>query len=515
MGAIGDYVHSTVGGYRDRTGKHSGPYYDTAATVIKKRQDMLDTWISKQGYKTKADDLQKSLNETLGTAKALVEKSNRNALITANDSSAQEILEDLQKILPKKYVRMDLVQSLTIGLLTTGGYKSGINNIAGSGTDIQKQAYSIIYNQMEGFVNNYLNQILKSVDKIQGDSKQLDIKSYLDKVKKANTDFLKQVESLTQAKKNGVSLVEVEFKSLQQQIKKAYKQLEKALSSEESTKDILASCKELADGLSAGIGASNYLGDIGEALAMIAAKKLVKDLFKQVKILGQETSKRGINETHFEGIIDIEDLAGTSAKYGPYTLTAEAEKQDLVDVAITLDNGRSMNLSVKARKPNASGGYRIGFAIANVLELLQNENGDDFINHFLNLNGLEDFKDEEETKNINDLVKKIILAKMVAGYNREVASGDYSAVNYFVVIDNKNYISYVVPMSRLLKYIFANGMHNKVPIPTGILEANERIEGDGGIIIRLNNVMKRLAVPSKVSYNFTPTILQEAQKQKK
>jgi hypothetical protein len=175
-----------------------------------------------------------------------------------------------------------------------------------------------------------------------------------------------------------------------------------------------------------------------------------------------------------------------------------------------------MNLSVKTRKPNGSGGYRVGFAIANVLELLQNENQDNFINHFLNLNGLEDFQNKDETKDINDLVKKIILAKMVAGYNREVADGDYLAANYFVVIDNtpSNMHAYVVPMSKLLKYIFANGMHNKVEIPSGILEANQRIEGDGGIIIRLNNVMKRLAVPSKTSYNFTPSMLQAAKDQK-
>lgn len=414
---------------------------------------------------------------------------------------------------------MDLAQSLATGTLNTRAYKSGSENIAGSGTKVQMDAYKQVASQMEKFITDYTGNITKEVEKLQkgGDSDLNEIQKYLTKVDTINKEFLGNIHNLTQSRLNNNSLFNAELKTLQQQIKKIYKQLETEMNKQEGSEDILELCKELADGLSAGIGASNYIGDMGEAITQIAAKKLVKTVMGEIKNLGHETSKRGLNEVHFEGIIDIESLAGTKEKFGDFTLTAEAEKQDLVDVSITLDDGQEMNLSVKARKPNSSGAYRVGFAIANVLELLQNENQDDFINHFLNLNGLKELEDVDETKSINALVKKIVLAKMVAGYNREVASGDYLAANYFVVIDSnpKNLKAYVVPMSKLLQYIFANDMHNKVPIPSGILEANKFIEGDGGVLIRLNNVMKRLAVPSKVSYNFTPTMLEAAKDLKK
>ena len=519
MSAIGDYVHSTVGGYRDKTGKHSGPYFDTAATVIKKRQDMLDTWIATQGNKKDAKALEKSIDATLQKLQKLIQPGRGDAMPLRKSKKAQAIIQDLLWALPDKYVRMDLVQSVATGTINGRAYRSGLN-IAGKGkTENQVKGYETVKGQMENLVTNYANRIVTAVNELQQKNASINLNSiqnYLTKVDAANADFLTRVGNLTQGSLKGESLVAAEFKTLQQQIKKTYEQLENAIGKEESYGEILSLCKDLAEALSAGIGASNHIGDLGEAIAQIAGKKLAKNAIDQIKNLGHETSKRGLNKVYFEGIIDVEDLAGTTLKYGDYTLTAKSEKQDLVDVSITLDEGEAMNLSVKTRKPNGSGGYRVGFAIANVLELLQNENQDNFINHFLNLNGLEDFQNKDETKDINDLVKKIILAKMVAGYNREVADGDYLAANYFVVIDNtpSNMHAYVVPMSKLLKYIFASGLHNKVQIPSGILEANQRIEGDGGIIIRLNNVMKRLAVPSKTSYNFTPTMLQTAKNQK-
>ena len=95
MSSIGDYVHSTVGGYRDKTGKHAGPYFDTAASVIKKRQDMLDTWIATQGNKKDAKALEKSIDATLQKLQKLIQPGKGDAMPLRKSKKAQAIIQDL------------------------------------------------------------------------------------------------------------------------------------------------------------------------------------------------------------------------------------------------------------------------------------------------------------------------------------------------------------------------------------------------------------------------------------
>ena len=71
-------------------------------------------------------------------------------------------------------------------------------------------------------------------------------------------------------------------------------------------------------------------------------------------------------------------------------------------------------------------------------------------------------------------------------------------------------------MKRLLQYIFeGNGqgaLYNRVRLPVNLITANTYVPGKHGILIRINNVMKRLAVSTKASYTFNESIAKSLKK---
>lgn len=507
MSAIGDYVHWSYGGYVERTGRHAGPYYDGAKKAIDNREKVLQKWIERQGQVGKAKDLKDALDLKLQELKELKEKGNGDASNIRDNEIAQKLANDLLEILPKKYIREDMITAIAEGTITGKAYHSAIKNIAGQGTKNQQQAYQAVKTQMENFVNEYSDSIVESLSKISKKKQGIqEVEDFLKNTQQAVTIFLQKVEQLI--KGNNTYLQE--FASFQQEIQKTYKQLYIEFKKQKTSKkmqNVLEQCATLANALSAGIGSSTHIGELGEAITEIAAQLMVNTVAVSVENLGHELSYRGLNVKNFHSSIKVKDLVKTKKAIGPYLLSASSEKQDLVDVQITLDTGKKMNLSIKTRKPNKTGSYSVDFAIANVLELLQNENKEDFINHFMNLNAIPGLKNNSATININNLVKKLILTKMVAGYNREVVQQKFLAANYFVIIDNVNYISYVVPMSKFLKYIFANTMYSRIPIPSDLTSANKFRKGDDGITLRINTVLKRMAVPSSTTYNISPFML--------
>ena len=521
MGAIGDYIHWSRAGYKEKTGHQAGPYLDGAQDAIDNRNDILNRWIIQQGKKSEAQILEKEIDKILQQLKGFQEKSAHagGGVELHEDAAAQALAADMLRVLPEKYVRMDLVEAFALGTLNKAAYHTATNNIKGSGSDLQQVEYKQVKQQIETFLNSYIKNIEDTINSLGTEVYKNDISTYVKKIKNTTDGFLTQVGAMQKNK----STFTKEFHTYEKEIKKMYKQLEKVIAKADpnSSTELMSLCKSLVNGLSAGIGANNSIGDIGEAIARLAGEKIgltLKQEIEDVKTLGMDTSHRGLNASNFSSKVQVQNLTHLKSKQkiGNFYLTSDSSKQDLVDVQIEFKTGETMNLSVKTRKSSKANVFKIEFEVANILELLQNENDEDFVNHFFNLNAIQGLQNQKERKNINVLTRKLILAKLIAGYNRTIVGGQQLPADYFVIIDDKKFKAHVIPMRRLLQHIFEGSgqgaLYNKVRLPVNLITANTYVEGEYGLLIRINNVMKRLAVSTKASYNFNESIVTSLKK---
>lgn len=516
MGAIGDYIHWSREGYKDKTGHQAEPYLCDAQSTIDNRNRILNSWVSRQGKSNEAKALKIEIDKILKQLQSFKNQGSQKGgeINLHNDEAAQALAADMLRVLPEKYVRMDLIEAYALGTLNKKAYGAAAGNIKGSGSDLQRAEYAQVKQQMELFLNTYI----KNIENVVYDDKTAFYKSnvsqYMKQIQNSTNNFLTQVEGLVKNKGSFAT----EFKSYEKEIKKIAKQLEQVVikADPQGLTNLSQLCKKLVSGLSAGIGAANSIGDIGEAIAHLAGEKIGMTLQQEIsniQTLGTESSHRGINQSYFSDKVQVQNLTHLKSKQkiGDFYLTSDSAKQDLVDVQIEFSPNNTMNLSIKTRKGSKNNAFKIEFEVANILELLQNENDENFVNHFLNLNAIKGLQNQSERKAINAVTRKLILAKMIAGYNRETVKGKQLVADYFVIIDDEKFESYVIPMNRLLQYIFEGSgqgaLYNKVRLPVNLISANTYIEGKHGILIRVNNVMKRLAVSTKASYNFNEGIV--------
>ena len=524
MGAIGDYIHWSYSGYVEKKGHQEEPYFDSAQKIIDNRNDILNRWIKEQGKKTEAKKLEQEMDKILQQLKTFKDNSSQKGgdLALHDDAVAQALAKDILEVLPEKYIRMDLIEAFALGTLNKAAYGASTGNIKGSGTALQQAEYKQVKMQIENFLNTYIKNIEDVISSLGNEVYKNDINSYLNRIKNATDGFLASVGKM-EARKGTYNS---EFKNFEKEIKKIYKKLENAIANEDKdkNKELMQLCKALANGLSAGIGVNNSIGDLGEAISHLAGKRIGSILNKEiedVKTVGTKTSYRGLDKGYFSSKVEMQSLVSkdeqefdeSKQKIGDFYLTSKSPKQDLVDVQIEFNTGDAMNLSIKTRKSSKSNAFKIQFEVANILELLQNENNEDFINHFFNLNAIEGLQNKKERKDINALTRKLILAKLIAGYNRQIVSGNQLSANYFVIIDDKNYKAHVIPIKKLLEHIFEKSdLYNKVRLPVNLIDSNKYIDGKYGLPIRINNVMKRLAVSTKASYDFNESIVNSLKK---
>lgn len=186
-------------------------------------------------------------------------------------------------------------------------------------------------------------------------------------------------------------------------------------------------------------------------------------------------------------------------------MTTSGTQADKVDVEITLRNKEHASISVKNYSPTSlEAGIRN--TSANLLMLLQNENNDDFINHFLNLSSLKEYYNDFNRIAAYNLIKEIVIAKLITGYNTVTsATGDtMTTANIFAVYNaqgttladgSKGASVKLYDMRDILMNIFEGKRYNNLYIPQFFYEANRK---QSNYMMRITNIMKQLSV--KVSY---------------
>lgn len=197
------------------------------------------------------------------------------------------------------------------------------------------------------------------------------------------------------------------------------------------------------------------LGEIGAAMAgALMAGKAKSELksFLEQSIIGMQSSYSTYAKINFsDDFVEMEKLASKGWRYDGPTGNVLATKptQDKIDVIVKTKGG-SKYLSVKNynfKKGSAELSLVSGISLLN---LIQNENQDDFINHYLNITSSRKKEKTETTAHLkeykvkmHDVMKELILVKALTGLNIQKTMKNGSAKNktaadYFVINDNSD-----------------------------------------------------------------------------
>jgi hypothetical protein len=173
-----------------------------------------------------------------------------------------------------------------------------------------------------------------------------------------------------------------------------------------------------------------------------------------------------------------------------------------------MKNKSNVGISVKNYSDETMSKKGIHNSVTNVLTLLQNENADDFINHYLNLSSIQEnnnyvFKDSFSREAAYKLIRQIIVAKLLTGYNTLSDSGEQTQDTAKLLIryndkgtklsNGKKGASVEIYNMRdiLKKGLFARNRYNIKGFPEFLL-GNEKQESSE---IRIHQIVSKLAIP--------------------
>lgn len=189
---------------------------------------------------------------------------------------------------------------------------------------------------------------------------------------------------------------------------------------------------------------------------------------------------------------------------GDYIITTEGNAQDKVDVKINFKDNKDMTISVKNYSPESLA-RGVTNTSASLLGLLQNENDNDFINHYLNLSGIKEFRDDGNKENIVILIKKIVTAKLITGYNTTtgISGQKMNEANIFAVFNSRGFGKQgasikLYSMADVLQGVFRNSRYQNIKVPTSLINANQ---WQPDVNTRLSNVLHQLNI--SVSYTLS------------
>lgn len=503
MSAIGDYVHWSYAGYVKEQGAQKTPYFSSYKNALSNRENHFYQWIQKQENKA-IEDLERETQQSLNLLKSFKENKG-NISQVENSEMAMALLEDLWNELDTKYLKVDKIAAAASGLLDSGGFGSGTN--VGNKTFYQQATTSNINSQIESLLNNVLSGINDSVSKIftEQNLNTQKIDAIISKTKQKIDTFMSNLQQ------KGKIIGSNGQKATVQQLDKIFKELKNAIQTNDKLNesiDIEGLLNELAIGLSGGLTSNQYKGDISEALISIIARRMagvslqsVDTAIKDAIVTGQQRSSRGIDTTKFVSDVDWNQTLADKKyvlPFGDFIVSAEAV-QDKVDVQISLENGSSLNISAKNYNPKT---LKKGVTneSASFLSLIQNENQNDLINHYLNLNAVTGKGRNSlmaSAEEVNDYLRKVTVAKLISGYNTITGldNSKMKEVNVFAVFNSKDYTVKFYNMKDILDGVFNSGRYKKLYIPQYFYKANLRTDN---YTVRISNVLKQLEI--RVSY---------------
>ena len=496
--AIGDYIHLSYAGYVKGPEQGSGrsPFFSNYGKSLYTKQRRFENWVNKQNSpitKTLEQETQKTLN-ILKNFKE--KKSNGQKISDTEQLYIDTLLNDIWNHLDSKYLRIDKHAAVAAGLINSGAFYVGSYTGEGGGSQ-NKQSVAInnINMQIQNLLNNTLFSVTDSISNILGKEKSIkNIQTAVQKTQINIDNFINQLQN------QGKSFNSLDFQESSAILNQMFNELTIAIKNtkELDSIDIEGTLNMLLESLNAGMAANQYKGDISEALVAVMAERLAAVAGSNVQkafVSGQERSARGINRSYFTSDINWESALGSKKfkqPFGDFIVSADAV-QDKVDIKVELSTGRHAYISAKnySMKSLERG---VTNRSASFLTLIQNENDNDFINHYLNLNALRSLSLQSNRDAINQLLKKIIIAKLITGYNTTTGLNGQTMenANVFSVFNSTNYTVKYYDMGDVLQGIFKSGRYQNIKIPEYFYSINIKSMKDAED--RITKIMRRLNV---------------------
>lgn len=476
MSAIGDYVHLTFAGYAERKGVDKEPFFEYCGSALAIREKHFNQWIDKQFSPIKKE-LEQELQKNLSLLKSFKDNKGNISMVEENEI-AMALIEDLWNELEIKYLTVDKIAATSSGLIDSASFFSGTNvGKNGANTFRQQMTVGNINTQIQNLLNNTLDTINKEIFSILSNKDDLETKKINDAVLKTRNKLNSFILNLSQkmkvidtsSQKNTFNILQKIFKDLQEELEKN-EELNTSI-------NLMNKLNKLAYGLTRGITENQFKGDMAEALIAITARRMsgiaLKESNKTISsamISGQERSSRGIDTNNFIPGLDWEKIADKESfkrPFGEFIVSADAV-QDKVDIKIELEGGEhtyisAKNYSAKSLKDGVTN------KSASFLSLIQNENGNNLINHYLNLNAVNGGRAtlKRNADAYNNFIRKITIAKLITGYSTIVGlnSQTMSVANVFAVFDSTNYTVNLYDMKDVLNGIFSGNRYQSMYIP--------------------------------------------------
>ena len=476
MSAIGDYVHLTYEGYVERKGADREPFFKYCGSALAIREKHFNQWIDKQFSPIKKE-LEQELQKNLLLLKSFKDNKGNISMVEENEI-AMALIEDLWNELETKYLTVDKIAATSSGLIDSASFFSGTNTGKnGANTFRQQMTVGNINTQIQNLLNNTLDTINKEIFSILSKD-DLETKKINDAISKTRNKLNSFILNLNQkmkvidtsSQKNTFNILQKIFKDLQKELEKN-EELNTSI-------NLMNKLNRLAYGLTRGITENQYKGDISESLITVIARRMsgiaLKESNKTISsamVSGQERSSRGIDTNNFIPGLNWENILTNKESFkrpfGEFIVSADAV-QDKVDIKIELEGGEhtyisAKNYSAKSLKDGVTN------KSASFLSLIQNENGNNLINHYLNLNAVNGGRDtlEPNAEKYNNFIRKITIAKLITGYSTIVGlnSQTMSVANVFAVFDSTNYTVNLYDMKDVLNGIFSGNRYQSMYIP--------------------------------------------------
>ena len=227
------------------------------------------------------------------------------------DEVTMALLNDLWNELDTKYFTVDRIAAAASGLMNSSGFGSGLNiGKNGANTAAQKATVSNINQQIQNLLDATLSGITNSINQVLNKDT-------------TNAEEISKVVTQTQINiDNFMNNLNSNFKVLDTstqkqtllQLESMFGELKNAIQSDSLLNQSIQIEKiinDLATGLSGGLAANQYKGDIFESLIAVTGQRLagvaMKNLDTTIKnglVTGQGRSARGIVRSNFSSEVD-------------------------------------------------------------------------------------------------------------------------------------------------------------------------------------------------------------------
>lgn len=444
MSAIGDYIHYTIEGYYGNTGTTRPPVYATFDGDLVDRQNKINKWISAEKKTTTAD--LKLIKKELDKRLKIIQRLSQSDSLFNNPTEAEsidlqwfeQIVDQLQQQLPQ------LVGTINIEEVIKKGGLSG-------------KSYEIPDSQYEKYVQKNIQELVtkitnvcNSINQKNSPVSQKELQGYLKTLDTNQSQFLASIKSVgyKNTKGNLDGIINSYFEQILtffQSDKEGKQEIQSVLS------NFLYAIEKrnLSNNIQGALG-EILVDNIRQELAYLIPKTLRESLFGR-GIIGEQSSVRVVEGELLSST--MQTLMSQNYKLKDGIMITAQSAQEKVDVELklspTLDNSQGIFASVKNY-----GSSKLSFKASPVIQLLQNENGNNIVNHFLNLHSIQtkNKKYIESRNQVDNYLRQVLIAKLVTGYNTITTNSNnlMKTANVFIVIDPKKYTAQVYQMSDLL-----------------------------------------------------------------